>query len=61
MRAKESIVKTVLIAITCALIALMTFILLKGWIDGRFDSFESLRDYIGAFGTWGPVVLAWWR
>ena len=57
MRAKESIIKTVLIAITCGLVAFMAFILLKGWIDGRFDSFETLRDYIGSFGAWGPVVL----
>ena len=57
MRAKESIIKTVLIAITCVLIALMAVVLLKGWIDGRFDSFETLRDYIGSFGAWGPVVL----
>lgn len=57
MKAKESIIKTVLIALTCALIALMAVVLLKGWIDGRFDSFETLRDYIGAFGAWGPVVL----
>lgn len=57
MRAKESIIKTVLIAITCALIVLMAAVLLKGWIDGCFDSFESLRDYIGAFGPWGPAVL----
>lgn len=57
MKAKESIIKTVLIALTCALIALMTAVLLKGWIDGDFDSFETLRDYIGSFGAWGPVVL----
>ncbi len=57
MKTKESVIKAVLTALTCALIALMAVVLLKGWIDGRFDSFETLRDYIGAFGAWGPVVL----
>ena len=58
MKAKESIIKTVLVALTCALTALMGFVLLKGWIDGNFDSFETMRDYISSFGIWGPVVLA---
>lgn len=57
MRAKESIIKTVLIVLFCALIVLIVFVLLKGWRDGSFASFESLRDYIGSFGLWGPLVL----
>jgi len=57
MKAKESIIKTVLIVLFCALIALSVFVLLRGWLGGSFDSFESLRDYIGSFGMWGPVVL----
>ena len=57
MQGKESIIKTALIAITCGLAALMAVVLLKGWLDGCFDSFETLRDYIGSFGPWGPVVL----
>lgn len=57
MRAKESIIKTVLIALFCVLTGLIVFILLKGWFDGCFDSFASLRDYIDSFGIWGPLVL----
>ena len=57
MRAKESIIKTVLIVLTCTLTALSAFIVLRGWIGGYFDSFETLQDYIGSFGIWGPVVL----
>lgn len=57
MKAKESTIKTVLIVLFCALIALAVFVLLGGWFGGAFDSFESLRDYIGSFGIWGPLVL----
>ena len=57
MKARESVIKVALIALACALIALAGFIMLKGWLDGRFDSFESLREYIASFGIWGSVVL----
>ena len=57
MRAKESVIKATLVAISCVLIAVSGFVVLKGWIDGRFDSFASLQDYIASFGIWGPVVL----
>lgn len=57
MKARESVIKVALIALACALIALAGFIVLKGWLDGRFDSFESLKEYIASFGIWGPVVL----
>lgn len=58
MKAKESIIKTVLIVLFCALIALVVFVLLKGWFGGLFDSFETMKVYIGSFGIWGPLVLA---
>lgn len=58
MRTRESFVKAVLVTLSCALIALAGFVVLKGWLDGQFDSFASLKDYIASFGIWGPVVLA---
>lgn len=57
MKTKESIIRTVLIALSCALMALAAAIVLRGWLGGYFNSFETLRDYIGAFGVWGPLVL----
>lgn len=57
MKSKESIIKTALIVLLCVLLAGAVFVLIKGWLDGHFDSFESLRSYIGNFGIWGPVVL----
>ena len=33
------------------------FFLLKGWLNGSFQSMDSLRQYIGSYGAWGPVIL----
>jgi len=57
MKAKETVIKTTLVLLFCALVALSAFILIRGWAGGYFDSFETLKIYIGSFGMWGPVVL----
>lgn len=57
MKARESTVRTVLIVLVCALVALAVYVLLRGWFGGFFDSFETLKVYIGSFGIWGPLVL----
>ena len=58
MKARETIIKTVLILLFCILAALVAFILFKGWLGGSFDSFDTLKTYIASFGMWGPLVLA---
>lgn len=58
MKARETIIKTVLILLFCILVALIAFILFKGWLGGSFDSFDTLKTYIASFGMWGPLVLA---
>lgn len=45
---------TVLLA---ALLVISAAFLLWGWLTGRFSSVEGMREYIGAFGLLGPVVL----
>ena len=30
---------------------------IRAWINGHFESLESLREYIGSFGFWGPLIL----
>lgn len=47
-------------ALTCVLIFLLlisaTFVI-KGYLDGHFDSVESFQDYISNFGILGPLTL----
>ena len=57
MKAKETAIKTALTALLCALVALAALVLVRGWAGGYFDSFDTLKAYIGSFGIWGPVVL----
>lgn len=45
---------TILILVFCLLITAM---IVKAYIDGKFDSVESLQEYISGFGFFGPVVL----
>ena len=43
-----------LIIAACVLIAAA---IVNAYIDGRFDSVETLRKYIEGFGAFGPVIL----
>lgn len=58
MLTRESIVKRILIGLLIVLSVLSVGFLLKGWMDGHFDSPETMRAYIESFGLLGPVVLA---
>ncbi len=40
--------------IVCLLICVVLF---KAYIDGKFDSVETLRNYISGFGIFAPLVL----
>lgn len=57
MKSKEGFIRTALIVALLVLLAGVVAIILKGWLDGHFDSFASFRQYIASFGIWGPVVL----
>lgn len=49
--------KGVLTALLVFLLIFSLLFLLRGWASGRFDSVESMREYIGSFGVFGPLVL----
>jgi uncharacterized membrane protein YdjX (TVP38/TMEM64 family) len=57
MRSKETAVKHSAIALLAFLLIISTIFMVKGFIDGHFDSFDSLRAYINSFGVWAPVML----
>ena len=50
--------KGLLTALLVFLLIFSLLFLLRGWASGRFDSVESMREYIGSFGIFGPLVLA---
>lgn len=43
-----------LILLFCA--AIVGF-MVKAYFDGKFDSVDTLREYIGGFGIFGPIIL----
>ncbi len=43
-------------AMVLLIIAAVAF-LVHGWMAGRFDSVETMREYIASFGPLGPLVL----
>ena len=49
--------KGVLTALLVFLLIFSLLFLVRGWVSGRFDSVDSMREYIGSFGVFGPLVL----
>ncbi len=49
--------KGVLTALLEFLLIFSLLFLVRGWASGRFDSVDSMREYIGSFGAFGPLVL----
>lgn len=49
--------KGVLTALLVFLLILSLLFLVRGWASSRFDSVDSMREYIGSFGVFGPLVL----
>ena len=49
--------KGVLTALLVFLLIFSLLFLVRGWASGRFDSVDSMREYIGSFGVFGPLVL----
>lgn len=39
------------------LLGICALFLLKGWANGSFRSMDSLRQYIGSYGLFAPVIL----
>ena len=56
-KSKESFIKTTVVVSLCLLLAVAAFVLIKGWIDGHYESPEAFRSYIDSFGVWGPIIL----
>lgn len=51
------ILKGILTAVLVLLLLFSLLFLLRGWIGGKFDNVDSMREYISDFGLFGPVVL----
>ena len=49
--------KTVITAIFLILCISICALLFKAYLDGKFDSVETLQQYIAGFGLLAPVVL----
>ena len=48
--------KAVTIVFT-ALLAILCVLFIKAYMQGRFHSLESLRDYVKGFGIMAPAIL----
>lgn len=57
MTRKAERLKNILTALLIFLLLLSGVVLIRGWMDGHFRSVEALRDYIGGFGVFAPVIL----
>ena len=49
--------KNALTGLFVFLLLFSALFLLKGYLDGHFQSMESMRAYIGKFGLFAPVIL----
>ncbi len=50
-------VKNILTGGMVALLLLLGIFLIRGYLNGHFDSPETLRTYVGSFGPFSPVIL----
>lgn len=57
MERKETFIENILMTSMILLFGIVLFVVLKGWIEGRFSSIASLRNYIQEFGMLGPFIL----
>ena len=58
MKSKETWVKIIIISSLVALFGLAIYFVISGWMGGHFSSTDALREYVGTFGFWAPLVLA---
>lgn len=49
--------KKIVTAILITLCLLIIIMFVKAYIDGKFNSVETLQEYIKQFGIFGPIVL----
>ena len=49
--------KNALTGLLVFLLLLTALFILKGYLDGHFRSIESMRDYVGKFGLFAPLIL----
>ena len=49
--------KNILTGGMVALLLLLGIFLIRGYLNGHFDSPETLRTYVGSFGPFSPVIL----
>ena len=53
---RQLVIQIVSILLIVILLSFMA-VLIKAYFDGQFDSVESLQNYIGKYGSFGPVFL----
>lgn len=57
MAAKEVKIKRILMVFLAALFLIAGVVLIKGYMEGQFQSVESMRAYMNRYGIWAPLVL----
>jgi len=57
MEKRDKWLKAVFMILFLALLFVSVGLLLAGYFQGHFDSVESMADYIGSFGSLGPIML----
>ena len=50
-------VKKISTSVLVFICLLLVAFLLKAYMGGKFHSVESLQEYIGKFGAFGPIIL----
>ena len=52
-----TIVKRIAVISFIVLFIALCIFFVVAWSQGHFDSQETLQEYIGSFGIWGPLIL----
>lgn len=54
---KETAIKVTTVLAMIMLLAISGYVLIKGWLNGSFESVETLREYVAGYGVWAPIIL----
>lgn len=57
MKSKELLIKNTFILLLFTLAMISVVVLIKGWLNGCFNSIDTLKTYVGSYGIWAPMIL----
>lgn len=57
MKSKEMKIKIIFILLLFTLVMTSVVVLIKGWLNGCFDSIDTLKNYVESYGIWAPTIL----